>query len=412
MKYSKSSANEKVYANYIFSSVVFISYLCLPFYFWILLFALSSIFLKNEKFFSVLVFIFSFSFLISSRYVGELWNGSDDMASYFLMYDNFSSFSSVIPISVRYAKNADLLFAYFSYYISVISDGNKFLYYFVIVFISLLSYYFFCRKHLSPALALLALVLYLLFFKSFQMQWNILRSCLALPVLLMGIYYASHNNKVLGCIVFFFGALFHASTAVMLLPLLVVSKYLRNELSLSTFKRILSYAVVLGSLLFFVIYMSGGYVLNKIVTQQISVNFSNVALYVIPLVVFVLFFWKSKNHYLNNVAIYFLAVGALGFLFGKNFYRFIHPLLLFMPIIIVGLAFSFSQKANERFLVIAFYLVMCFSTFLYVIYINESKFYHKKEGVEFVGDVTGVEQVALFFEYLETDVEYYDGYRK
>jgi len=193
-------------------------WLVVPFVFWILLLGAFCFSYGSDKgaFPLQLLFSFSFAFLISSRYVGLLWGGSDDMPSYFLAYLNYDDFKWIFQTSIKYAKHGDFVFGFYSWFVGVVTNHHLFIYYFVTVFITLMFIWLFLKRTQAPQI-LLCFLFIVIFFKYFQFQWHLIRSCMAVPVLLLGLSYSGHHQKK-GALRFLFDGLIHFSTFALALP--------------------------------------------------------------------------------------------------------------------------------------------------------------------------------------------------
>lgn len=395
--------------NYFLSSVVVVlSFMILPLYLWLAFLSFISCFSSNNKI--VWPLIFALSFLISSRYVGLLWGGSDDMASYFLAYENYKGLDSIVPVTLKYAKNLDFLFAFYTYLVNQISDAHKFIYYFSTVFISLLLYALFLSKYTNGKYVLFGLLLYMLFFKTFQLQWNVIRSSMAIPILFLGISYSLHGKFKKGLFIYVIGALVHGSTALLLLPLFVVGKRLSQPISVKRFLKLVllgagAFVFVLAAL-----YFKGSYLWYKIITQQVELNVANIVIFVIALSISLPAVFSKDHVELSNILKYIIIIALAGFIFGKNFYRFAHPFLAFAPvafIVYISSSKNYGVSAIYKFAYVSF----CYFGFLYVLFLNQSQFYYLNGNNGFPGNYNGFQQVSLFLDYIERDIDYYNGYR-
>ncbi|ENM3897658.1 EpsG family protein, partial [Vibrio cholerae] len=153
--------------------------------------------------------IFYFSFLIASRYSGLIWFGSDDLPSYFLAYDAITSGErDSISASFFYAKHLDIGFIGLTKIINYLTGGNRFLYYFTLVSTSFSIYYYFLYRVLKGGYALLALILFFLYFKNIHLSMHILRSSLAIPIILLSLSFSSSKRYF----VFLIAGTFQASS--------------------------------------------------------------------------------------------------------------------------------------------------------------------------------------------------------
>lgn len=408
-RHSKSGRQRQTLESAIALCVV-ISFLILPLFAWIGLLGLYSAWTAKSSKLIIGLAIFMFSFLIAGRHLGYLWGKSDDLPSYLLAYEAFSGFMSVIPLTVFYAKNGDIGFAYFSYGISLVTEKHRFLYFFITVAVSLIAYVKFAERYTKGIYVLFALVCYITFFKAFQIQWMIIRSCLAIPILFLALDYVSENRRRLGYSLFVLGFLLHGATAVLFFPALLYGRRLSKSINLKELSKYLIYFSVIGGVLGFVLAMTSSYVLNKIMSQSIEINAENAIVYLVPLAIGVTYCIQARNRFLKNVTLYFLVIGFIGFFFGKNFGRFVHPLLFLLPIIVIHLTQELEQRSRLISVLRPTYQVLCFLSFLYVIQLDQPNFYYKDENIN-PANVTGYRQFLLFGEYVEDDVIYYRGWR-
>lgn len=391
--------------------LMIIGYFFLPLFAWTAFVAVLTAIMKIESRFLLFLCIFCFSMLIASRHIGYLYDKSDDLPSYFLAYEAYGNFLSVIPLTVLYARNGDIGFAYLSYFIKAVTDEHLFLYFFSILFLSLAAYSKFAKKFVGVGNVIFCLLVYLMFFKAFQMQWMIIRSCLAIPFLLLSLHYVGHRQKSKGYMLFLLGFLMHGATAVLFFPALLYGENLSDKLDLRKLFRYIGYGIVFGVTVTIILVLSNSYVITKILSQDIALNLDNAIVYIVPLIIGLLTLLQCRNHFLKNVIVYFLFIGAIGFMFGKNFYRFVHPLLFLLPIMIVYLAEELREKTVLAELIRPGYALLCYLSFLYVMQLDEPNFYYKQDLIEPV-NVSGYQQAILFDKYVTEDIIYYKGWRE
>ncbi len=128
-------------------SLLLASWLFLPFLAWVAGVFVYAFAVQKNKFDSAIVFfvVFSLSVLIASRHIGYLWGGADDMPSYLMAYERYTSFSSMLPTSLLYAKHADFLFALYSWVVATLTNNHSFLYYFTTLALTYLLIWKFCK---------------------------------------------------------------------------------------------------------------------------------------------------------------------------------------------------------------------------------------------------------------------------
>ncbi|TMO67081.1 hypothetical protein CWC18_01350 [Pseudoalteromonas aurantia] len=367
-----------------------------------------------------LLVMFSLSMLVASRYVGFLWGGADDMPTYFMAYERYNSFSSMMVTSLLYGKHADFLFSFLSWVIAMLSEQHLFIYYFLCIFLSYMFIWKFCKVVGTPY-PLLCFLLIVLFYKLFQAQWHLIRAAIAIPILLCGIWKAKENFKV-GLLVFIIGALFHFSTFILLLPLFLFNNKLSNRFSFIQFSQSLI-AFIVGLFLFilFVFLLSGfvdNYMINKVLTRLvIEPNFSK-----LPSLVFFIFVsifsigayirdGNESQRMLFNIGLYFNVIGCLAIFFiGEELHRIILPMyIIYAPLLIMSLGvFSPSSVPFMFLLTIKSFVLLSFS---YVIYINESEFFYKLDSKRHPIELKGIDYLSSFKKYFSEDIEYYNGYR-
>jgi hypothetical protein len=218
---------------YISGCLLLLSWLFVPFILWVFGLFLYAFVVKKTPFDTVLAIIISLllSILIASRYIGYLWNGSDDMPSYLMAYERYDDIWTMLSVSLIYAKHGDVLFSLYSWGVACLSNNDIYTYYFLSVFITYGLIWRFCKEIDGPS-PLICFLLIILFYKFFQFQWHLIRTCMAVPILLMGIWFAQKHKKK-GALIFILGGLIHFSTFVLLLPLLIFSKHLTRRWTLS-----------------------------------------------------------------------------------------------------------------------------------------------------------------------------------
>jgi len=395
--------------QYAVAALLLLLFLVSPWYIWPAFLVVSAAFMRKTPVILVVLTIVSLSFMVASRHVGYLWGPSDDVASYYLAYDNYSDFWSVMPIALVYTYNADILFAYFSYGVARLTDNHRFIYFFLTVAISFMAYAFMARKYTKSSYVLFCLVCYIIFSRSFIMQWMLLRVCMAMPFFFMAVYENSNGNRKKGIFLFLIGFFLHGSTAIIFFPLMVAGKYLKDKVSVGMLLKYGSMAAIVGSAVVAVLFMTNAYLLNKITSQNIEVSMGSPETYAITLMVGIAILIQSKDAFMKNLIIYFLIFGFLGFFFGKNVLRFTHPLLFLLPIMIVHLVEVLKDKHNFAIVFRPVWAVFCFMTFMHALNLNYPDFYYKAETDP--RTITGYQQAQLFVEYIRDDVEYYDGWR-
>ncbi|MBY6063738.1 EpsG family protein [Pseudidiomarina sediminum] len=390
--------------------LLLLGYVVLPLFAWVPLVALVAGIMRIQSKVLATLVVFAFAMLIASRHLGYLYGKSDDLPSYLLAYEAYSSFLSVLPLTVLYAKNGDVGFAYLSYAIQGLTDTHLFLYFFSIVALSLWAYLRFAKAYAGAHWALFCLLCYLMFFKTFQIQWMIIRSCLALPILLLSLHYVAHDQRKKGILLYLVGFSLHGATAILFFPALLYGRALKEPLDFARLAKYAGYLLIAGIVVGGVLMALGSYVIAKVMSQDLGFNAENAVVYIVPLVLGVLVMLQCENRFLKNVILYFLLIGAFGFVFGKNFYRFVHPLLFLLPIMVVYLSEALIKRHRLAHLIRPAYVVLCYLSFTYVMQLDEPNFYYK-DPLIVPENVTGAEQVQLFDQYVEEDVIYYKGWR-
>lgn len=394
-----------------FAVLVFVvGYFFLPLFAWLPLLALAAATMRLDSKTLGLLVVFAFAFLIASRHLGYLYGKSDDLPSYLLAYEAYRDLFSVLPLTVVYAKNGDIGFAYLSYFIGELTDKHRFLYFFTILALSFWAYLRFARAYAGAQWALFCLVCYLMFFKSFQIQWMIIRSCLAIPILLLAIYDVAHGRKRKGYLLYLLGFSLHGATALIFFPILMYGRALCEPIDVKKLSKYGGYLLIVGAVATVGLIAVDSYVIAKVTSQELGFNAENAVVYFVPLVLGVFVILQSDNRFLKNVILYFLVMGALGFVFGKNFYRLVHPLLFLLPVMVVVLMTNLSNKNKLGHLVAPLYAVLCFLSFMYVMQLDEPNFYYKDETI-IPANVSGLEQWQMADEYVGDDVIYYKGWR-
>lgn len=407
---------------YISGCLLLLSWLLLPFAFWLLGLFLYAFAVKKTRLDSLLVAAVSvsLSILITSRYIGYLWNGSDDMPSYLMAYDRYDELSSMLSVSLLYAKHGDALFGFYSWAVAWFTDNDIFTYYFLSVLITYGLIWKFCKLVDGPS-PLLCFLLIILFYKFFQFQWHLIRTCMAVPILLMGIWYAQKNKKY-GSLIFILGGLVHFSTFILLLPLLIFSKHLTRRWSASQLIVIFLGFILVALTGVFAIKILGSvvnnYMVNKILTRLVfEPNFSKLPSLLFFIVVNLIAlpgYLKTNNvAYLRlfNMMSYLTLLSSVALFFiGEELHRIFLPLyLLYAPMLLFALQYIKPKSITGVFL----FLLMGFhmAAFSYVVLINESKFFYKGDKHIHPLERRGFDYLVMFKHYWNTEVIYYDGYR-
>lgn len=412
--------SDSINISRLLSLLLVLSWPFVPIILWLACALLVSVMIVTSRFRSLVILLASFSvaMLIASRYVGFLWGGADDMPSYFMAYERYDDFASMMPMSLLYAKHADFLFALFGWSIAKVSDNHLFVYYFTTVFSTYLLIWWFC-KTITPIHAVLCFFLIILFYKFFQAQWHLIRACLALSLLIGGLYIAGQSRSK-GTLVYFIGGLIHFSTFILAFPLFLIRKHLAQRWSgLQIFGLVAGFLIAVSFGLIAVKILAGfvnNYMVNKIVTRLIiEPNFSKLPslLFFYGVLLFSIPTYINGNNktqqFLFNSALYFIVIGTVALFFiGEELHRVILPLyLIYAPLFILSsdyyLPNSTSAVASiglQSFVVLAF---------CYVLFINESNFFYRQQANPI--ELNGKEFVEQFVDYLQHDLSYYDGYR-
>lgn len=397
-------------------------WLFLPFLAWVAGVFIYAFAVQKTKLDSAIVFfvVFSLSVLIASRHIGYLWGGADDMPSYLMAYERYSSFSSMLPTSLLYAKHADFLFALYSWVVASLTNNHSFLYYFITLAVTYLLIWKFCKLVDNPS-PLLCFLMIVFFYKFFQSQWHLIRACMAVPILLYGIWY-SQTNKKHGIAIFFLGSLMHFSTSFLLLPLLIFSKHLNRRWNIE--QLILLILGFVFSAIFGVLAIKGvgsvinHYMINKILTRLVfEPSFSK-----LPSLLFFIFvtiialpgYIKTTSptyiRLFNMMSFLTLLSFIALFFIGDELHRILLPLyLLYAPLMLLAFQYITPKliTGSFLFLVIAFHM----AAFSYVLLINESNFFYQDEIHRHPIENKGLDYFLTFKHYSETDITYYDGYR-
>lgn len=406
--------------------IILLMLLCLwfilPLVVWLLLLGVYCFSYEDKKGIAPLqwLVVFSFSFLISSRYIGLLWDGVDDMPSYFLAYLNYDEFKWIFQTSIKFAHHGDFLFGFYSWFIAQISDHDLFVYYFTTVFITYLFMWAFLKKVAAPKLVLCFLFT-AMFFKYFQFQWHLIRSCMAVPLLLLGLVYLGENTKK-GAGIFLIGGLVHFSTFALTLPLILIGKRLEKNWGI---KGLLIFSLVLIGSVTVLIFsagllssFSGIYVISKIVSRlHIEPGFAMFPFWLFFFLVFVFtlpaYLKSSDSNYIKlfNISFYFLIIGAISLIVaGKELYRFIMPLFLIYSPLIFKTVKYYRQRFVINFVLVALFCIHLLS-FTYVLWLNESDFFYLVSDKHPITQ-SGWNYLTGFFSYLADDIDFYSGYRQ
>jgi hypothetical protein len=399
------------------------SWLFLPLLLWLTAVCVFSLSFKYSTKDNLLFFLiaFSLSFLISSRYIGYLWGGADDMPSYLMAYQRYDVFSQMLPVSLIYAKHADFVFGLYSWGIASLSGNHAFFYYFTTLFITYLMIWKFCKLVSSPS-PLLCFLLIVIFYKFFQGQWHLIRAYLALPILLCAVWYARDHFKK-GLSLFVFGGMIHISTFMLLLPLMFMGRHIDKKWSLpQIFFMFIVFVLAVVGLIFsakIIGSISGHYIISKIVTRlEFSPSFAKLPTFMFFLIVNVVAipgYLRTKNLSfirLFNVTSFFSAVNIVAlFVMGDELHRVLLPLyLLYAPLLLFSIRY-FEPRLPALF-VIALLLVFHMLAFSYVVWLNESNFLYMINDKDNPVEYLGIDYLFGFWDYLMSDIQYYDGYRK
>ncbi|MCV2883277.1 EpsG family protein [Aestuariibacter sp. AA17] len=393
----------------------------LPFLVWIGLIVLYACFIESEitsKRQSILLCVlisFSLAVMIASRDVGNLWDNVDDGPAYLRAYSHYIDLISMIPVSVRYAYHADIFFSLYSYAVAMLTEHHMYFYFFFTIFLSYLFTVFLMRK-LSPQAVLLAFLATVLYFKFFQFQWHLIRSMMALPIVIYGIVVAAESPKK-GRLIALAGGLVHFSTFALAFPLVVIAPYLHRRFSvlqLLMFVGILLAAVASLFLLSQVLSnFSHFYVIGKILNRvQFEPAFDKTPfLLLFAVVVFLAFtqYGKMKSGLFNqlfNLSFYYVILGAVAiFLAGQELYRFIMPLfILYGPLLLQYLS-QFRNVCLDRsvmFLLLVFHYLI----FGYVMWLNDANFFFSLGSNTEPALYSGSQFINAFISLFSDDIQY------
>lgn len=406
----------------VISCVLLLTWLFLPFIVWVggvLIYAFST---QKARFDNVLVtlVIVSLSILIASRQIGYLWGGADDMPSYLMAFEHYNNFGNMLATSLLYAKHADALFGLYSWAVAALTNNHAFLYYFITLFLTYFLIWKFCQLVHSPS-PLICFLLVVLFYKFFQAQWHLIRACMAVPILLYAIFHAQ-NNKKQGVAIFIIGGLIHFSTSFLLLPLLVFNKQLSKKWSVSELANLIIGFILVAVFGVIAVKVLGSvinhYMLNKILTRLVfEPSFSK-----LPSLAFFMFinlialpgYLKTNNkNYIRlfNIASFLCLLSFVALFFiGDELHRILLPLyLLYAPLMLFGLKYISPKILSGSFV----FIVMVFHLFAfsYVLFINESDFFHQDSDYRHPIENRGIDYLLSFKYFYDSDISYYDGYR-
>jgi len=348
-----------------------------------------------------IITIFYFSFLIASRYSGLVWDGADDLPSYFLAYDAITSGErDAVSASFFYAKHLDMGFIALTKLLNYFTAGSRFIYYFVLVYLSFFVYYVFLVRALNSRYTLFALVLFLLYFKNVHLSMHILRSSLAIPVILLSLTFFSYKKYL----IFLIAGTFQASSTV-LASLTLVSKESINKFSFIQ--------KLIGLFSFVVIFVVIGqvYLFGKITHINLSIGLGNYVIILSNIVMGVAFISIANRRILSDekgktwvyLYGYFVLVSLLSLAFSHHTYRF-SQFVLFLTPLIIAMSISIGKRFDYLQYVLALiYMAGSYYTFYYILVLNESDFYYRNSGDVFIN---GFDQILLFFDYVDLDVDY------
>lgn len=399
---------EKERATVIFSTALVFGFFVLPGPAYVAMLTLCIAIFPSMKSHSVaFVTIFYFSFLIVSRYSGLVWGGSDDLPSYLLAYDAITSGErDAISASFFYAKHLDIGFIGLTKIINYLSSGNRFIYYFVLVSTSFSIYYWFLLRALKGSYALLALIMFFLFFKNIHLSMHILRSSLAIPMILLSLTFYSRKRYI----IFLIASTFQASSAVLSVLTLITRDILRRV----TFtKKIIVFSIV--AIVFFI--LGNLYLFGKITHVVFSFGVGNYPIILSNIIIGVIVIIASNKKLIRKddglkwlyLYGYFIFVSLLSLFFSQHTYRFSH-FILYMTPMIISFAISSSGKRFDYLLyvLVLFYLSGSYYTYYYILELNESSFYYRSSSDVLIN---GFSQLFLFFDYIELDIDYSSFWR-
>ncbi|MCE4935497.1 EpsG family protein [Aliivibrio fischeri] len=353
-----------------------------------------------------ILLMFYFSFLIASRYSGLVWNGSDDLPSYFLAYDAITNRDlGAIDASFLYAKHLDFGFIWLTNLINYLSDGNRFIYYFTVVYISFSIYYLFLYRVLKGSYALFALLLFFLFFKNIHLSMHILRSSLAIPMILLSLTFTNYQKLVF----FFFAATLQASSAVLAVLTLISRDFLNRFTFIHKF-----IIFILSAIAFFIV--GELYLFGKIRHARFSIGIGNYPIILSNIIVGVGLILTSYKGILKTengftwiyLYGYFVFISLFSIVFSQHTYRFSQFVLYLTPLIIF-----YSISSNRcfdylKYALVLLYVAASYYTYYYILNLNESDFYYRESSDVFIN---GFSQIRLFFDYIEFDVGYSSFWR-
>ncbi len=406
----------------IIGCVLLLTWLFLPFIAWVvgvLIYAFSTQRTRLDNVLATLVMV-SLAILIASRQIGYLWGGADDMPSYLMAYERYNNFGNMLATSLLYAKHADVLFGFYSWSVAAITSNHAFLYYFITLLLTYVLIWKFCKLVHSPS-PLICFLLIVFFYKFFQAQWHLIRACMAVPILLYAIFYAQ-NNKKQGVAIFIIGGLIHFSTSFLLLPLLVFNKQLSKKWSVSEIANLIIGFILVAVFGVIAVKILGSvinhYMLNKILTRLVfEPSFSK-----LPSLAFFIFinlialpgYLKTNNksyiRLFNTVSFLCLLSFVALFFIGDELHRILLPLyLLYAPLMLFGLKYITPKLLSGSFV----FIVMAFHLFAfsYVLFINESNFFHQDSAYRHPIENRGIDYLLSFKRFYDSDISYYDGYR-
>jgi hypothetical protein len=280
--------------------------------------------------------------------------------------------------------------------------------------------YFSYRKILTLKEAIFSVVFYILYIKSFQLQWHILRSSVALPILFMAIYYRSIDETISkkSLVIYVIGATIHMSSALLLLPLFIFAKNLRTHINFIKYIKIILKILFVSIILFLILTLTDNYVVNKITGSFDTRSFfqinSNIIYLILPLflmVTYVIVFKKLNltNYFIYNIILYNLLLIIVGVVIaGGEIFRIVQFTLFLQPIAFLMIL----QNIKNLSIKIIFSIPIILSLYLghlYIVNLNQSKFFYKSNLDPI--NLTVYQTFPLLIEYLENDIQYFNGYR-
>lgn len=362
------------------------------------------------------IVIFYFSFLISSRFSGAIWNGSDDVPSYLLAYDAISSGKNAVWAAQYHTRHLDYLFIFYTKVVNYFSGGHRFIYYFLTVYLTFTIFYCFSRRVFTSGGALLALLLFLTYFKNIHLSMHLLRSSLAISIVLYAMTFESSKKYVMYLMSF----LIQGSTVLLILPILLLKDRLFNKklhIALNIKFTIPTFLIL--ALLIFTAYMlfPDGYIFNKLKYIEIRLGLVNYHIIIVNVAFVFLLFFLSGSSLLTykyrwmgwmNVYVVLVLISFLGLIFNQHVYRFGQQVLYLSPILMVLIFHGFKRDLYVKTIVFCLYSIASYLTYLYVIDLNESDFYYLTSGST---SDNGLVQINYFYEYLRNDISYDDSWR-